>query len=219
MRIAILGTGAVCRVLLPAFARLGHEVVVGTRDPAATAAANPDLIRAAARHTGAAPVPFAQAAAGADLVVNAISGPFAVQALTPLAEVLRGVVLMDVSSPFDFTAEDAVLDPANTDSLGERLQRALPDTPVVKTLNTLAAVVMTAPGLVGGGDHSVFVSGDDPRAKAVVTGLLEALGWRDVIDLGGIRTARSTEMMLQAWLDLSRALSTDFFGFKIVRSG
>ncbi|WP_328916104.1 MULTISPECIES: NADPH-dependent F420 reductase [unclassified Streptomyces] len=217
MRIAMLGTGAVCRVLLPAFAGLGHEVVVGTRDPAVTTAGNPELVRLLADRPGAGPVRFADAVEGADLVVNAVSGPFCVAALAPLADRLRGAVVMDVSSPFDFAAEDAVLEPVNTDSLGEQLQRALPGARVVKTLNTLAAYVMTAPGSVAGGDHSVFVSGDDPSAKQVVTDLLRALGWRDVIDLGGIRTARATEMMLRAWMDVSAALGTDVFGFKIAR--
>lgn len=209
VRIAILGTGEVARTLLPAFLEAGHDVAVGTRDPAAALARNPSF--------GAPVTTFAEAVRGADLAVNAISGPACVAALTPLADALAGKILMDVSSPFDFSREDEiVLDPVNTDSLGERLQRALPGTRVVKTFNTLAAEVMTAPGIAGG-DHSVFLSGDDASAKERVDGLLRESGWSDVIDLGGIGTARATEMMLPMWMTLYRTLGTHRFGFKVVR--
>ncbi|MEU6060661.1 NAD(P)-binding domain-containing protein [Streptomyces sp. NPDC047097] len=219
MKIVILGTGEVCRLLAPAFLSLGHEVVVGTRDPEATLAGNPRYRLLAARHPELRLVSFAAAAEAADrsgLVVNAISGPVCLAALAPLAESLTGQVVMDVSSPYDWSRPDAVLDPVNTDSLGEAVQRALPGSHVVKTLNTLAAQVMPEPGAVGP-DHTVFLSGDDETAKARVGDLLRALGWRDVLDLGGIGTARATEMMLRLWIDASRALGTHLLGFKIVR--
>ncbi|MFI0163393.1 NADPH-dependent F420 reductase [Streptomyces sp. NPDC017095] len=217
MRIALLGTGAVCHVLAPAFLDLGHDVVVGTRSPRATLDTNQAYARLAERHPALELRAFADAVPGADLVVNAIDGPSCVAALTPLAPALAGRVLMDVSSPLDWSDPDAVLDPVNTDSLGEQLQRALPAARVVKTFNTLVAQAMAAPAAIGDGDHTVFVSGDDAAAKAVVTGLLESLGWKDVLDLGGIRTARATEMMLRMWIDTWAALGTDMFGFKIVR--
>ncbi|MDE3721338.1 NAD(P)-binding domain-containing protein [Nocardiopsis sp. N85] len=209
MRIAVLGTGEVALTLVPAFLGSGHDVVVGTRDPAAALARNPSF--------GVPVTVFAEAVRDADLVVNAISGPVCVTALAPLAEALAGRILMDVSSPFDFSREDEiVLDPVNTDSLGERLQRALPEARVVKTFNTVAAEVMTAPE-VAGADHSVFLSGDDDSAKGVVGDLLRGWGWSDVIDLGPIGTARATEMMLPMWMTLYKTLGTHRFGFKIVR--
>jgi predicted dinucleotide-binding enzyme len=76
---------------------------------------------------------------------------------------------------------------ANTDSLGERIQRAFPTVRVVKTLNTMNALLMVNPRQLADGDHTVFVCGDDPEAKALVTRLLtEGFGWRDVIDLGDL---------------------------------
>ncbi|MBD3003820.1 MULTISPECIES: NADPH-dependent F420 reductase [unclassified Streptomyces] len=217
MKISLLGTGAVCHVLAPAFLALDHEVTVGTRNPRSTLSANHAYRRLADRHPSLELRTFEDAVPGAELVVNAIDGPSCVAALTPLAPLLTGRVVMDVSSPYDWSDPDAVLDPVNTDSLGERLQRALPDAKVVKTLNTLAAEAMTAPASIGDGDHTVFVSGDDTAAKALVSDLLRALGWRDVLDLGGIRTARATEMMLRMWIDTSAAVRTHMFGFKIVR--
>ena len=65
---------------------------------------------------------------------------------------------------------------------------------VVKTLNALAAALMVNPRLVGNGDHTVFMSGNDAQAKAQVAGLLSEMGWQDILDLGDISTARGTEM-------------------------
>ena len=88
---------------------------------------------------------------------------------------------------------------------------------MVKTLNTMTAALMVEPARAAGGDHSVFVSGNDAAAKETVTGLLQELGHTDVIDLGDLTTARGTEMLLPIWLRLMGALGTPMFNFKIVR--
>src|SRR5205809_6266578 len=106
---------------------------------------------------------------------------------------------------------------SGTDSLGERIQRAFPDARVVKTLNTVNAEVMVDPGRVGGGDHSVFVSGDDLRAKEEVTTLLHAFGWRDILDLVDISAARGTEMSMGLWLRLLVAPGASMMNAEIVR--
>ncbi|MFD3330787.1 NADPH-dependent F420 reductase [Streptomyces sp. NPDC058701] len=217
MKIAVLGTGEVGRALAPAFLALHHEVSVGTRDPEATHKDNKAFHELLERNPGIRLASFSEALRGADIVVNALYGPVCVEILSHLAGALGSRVIMDVSSPFNGRVEGAVLDPVNIDSLGEQVQRALPSARVVKTLNTMAAVVMTEPGIVGDADHSVFLSGDDVDAKDTVTGLLRSLGWRDVVDLGPIHTARASEMLLRMWIDLYRALETDLFGFRIVR--
>jgi len=88
-----------------------------------------------------------------------------------------------------------------TDSLGERIQRALPGTSVVKALNTMNCDVMVDPGLVPG-DHVVFVCGDDAGAKARTVALLGELGWppERVVDAGDITGARATEAYILIWL-------------------
>jgi predicted dinucleotide-binding enzyme len=107
---------------------------------------------------------------------------------------------------------------ANTDSLGERIQRAFPTVRVVKTLNTMNALLMVNPRQLADGDHTVFVCGDDPEAKALVTRLLtEGFGWRDVIDLGDLTAARGAEMPVALWVRLWGALQTPAFSFKVVR--
>ena len=125
---------------------------------------------------------------------------------------------MDVANPLDFSAGmPPSLFVCNTDSLGEQIQRRFPDAHVVKTLNTMSASVMIDPGRVGGGDHSVFVSGDNTEAKRRVAELLTAMGHTDVIDLGDITTARGPEMYLPLWLRLFGALGMPLLNIKVVR--
>ncbi len=76
---------------------------------------------------------------------------------------------------------------------------------------------MVEPAELADADHSIFVSGDDAGAKATVTELLRSFGWKDVVDLGDLSTARGTEMLMPIWLRLMNALGTPAFNFKIVR--
>jgi predicted dinucleotide-binding enzyme len=225
MKIAVLGTGMVGQAVAARLLELGHDVVVGTREPEATrrrtdpdGMGNPPVSAWLEAHPAAALATFADAAAGADLVVNATSGAGAVPALELAgADNLAGKVLLDISNPLDFSAGfPPTLFVKDTDSLGEQIQRAFPQTRVVKTLNTLNAGLMVDPKSLGA-ESSVFVSGDDAVAKATVTELLESFGHTDVIDLGDITTARGTEMMMPVWLRLMQVLGTGSFNFKIVR--
>jgi predicted dinucleotide-binding enzyme len=87
----------------------------------------------------------------------------------------------------------------------------------VKTLNTVNASVMVEPGRVEGGDHDMFVSGDDAKAKAQVADILKTwFGWRTVIDLGDITAARGLEMYLPLWLRLWGSLQKPMFNIKVV---
>ncbi|TLM74985.1 NADPH-dependent F420 reductase [Pseudarthrobacter sp. NamB4] len=226
MKIAVLGTGTVGRALAEAFSALEHEVVMGTRDPEGTAGrTGPDMMGGPpfkewhAAHRRVQLETYAGAAGAGEMVVNATKGAGSLDALGAAgAARLAGKVLMDVSNPLDFSqGMPPVLNPVNTDSLAERIQRAFPGAMVVKTLNTMNAGLMVNPRNIAGGDHSVFVSGDDEAAKATVTELLQALGHRDVIDLGDITSARGAEMLLPLWLRLYAALGTPDFNIKVVR--
>lgn len=226
MKIAVFGTGTVGPAVAGALAKLGHEVVIGTRDPRATLArteAGPmggvPFAQWHAEHGEISLATFAEAAAGSEIVVNATNGTGSLDALAAAgAANLSGKVIVDVANPLDFSQGfPPSLNPVNTDSLGEQIQRAFPDARVVKTLNTMNASVMVDPASVAGGDHSVFVSGNDADAKTVVAGLLADLGHRDIIDLGDITTARGTEMLLPIWLRLWGAFGNADFNFKIAR--
>ena len=170
-------------------------------------------------HPGIAVKTFAAAAADAEVVVNASSGAATIEVLRAAgAENLAGKVLLDVANPLDFSAGfPPTLFVKDTDSLAEQIQRAFPQTKVVKALNTMTAALMVEPRRLADGDHTVFVSGDDAEAKQTVTALLGSLGHTDVIDLGELVTARGTEMYLPMWLRLMGALGTPIFNVKIVR--
>jgi len=215
MKIAVLGTGMVGQSVAGRLAGLGHEVTVGTRDVAATMArtapdamGNPPYPAWAAAHPQVRLATFAGAAAGAELLVNATSG----------TANLAGKVLIDIANPLDFSRGfPPSLFVKDTDSLAEQIQAAHPELKVVKALNTLTAALMADPAQLAGGQHSVFVAGDDPDAKKTVTGLLESFGHTDVIDLGDISAARGTEMLVPLWLRLMGTLNTAMFNFKVVR--
>lgn len=225
MKTAILGTGHVGRTIAARLAELGHTVTIGTRDPEAT------LARTGTDTTGTAPfaawaaenagitlASFRDAAAGAELIVNATNGAASLDVLAQAAaENLDGKVILDIANPLDFShGIPPTLFVKDTDSLGEQIQRAFPAARVVKSLNTLNADLMAHPASLPDAG-TVFVSGNDADAKHTVTQLLKEFGHQDVIDLGDITTARGTEMLLPVWLRLWGALGTPAFNFKIVR--
>lgn len=227
MKIGILGTAIVGKTLAGALSSLGHDVVIGTRDPDATRArtapgafGDPPISAFLTEHPTLSLGTFAEAAAHGEVVFNATSGLGALGALTLAgAANLDGKIVVDVSNPLDFSrGMPPTLAVCDTDSLGEQIQRAFPGAKVVKTLNTVNANLMVAPRQLAGGDHTMFVCGDDAAAKARVTALLkDEFGWRDVIDLGGIAMSRGTEMYLPLWVRLYGALQNPMFSIKVVR--
>ncbi|MGB8652640.1 MAG: NAD(P)-binding domain-containing protein [Mycobacteriales bacterium] len=220
MKIAVLGTGMVGQALAGRLAQLGHDVVVGTRDPQTTLA-HPPFATWQDQHPHVRLATFAEAAAHGEVVVNASSGGASLAVLEAAgADRLAGKVLLDIANPLDFSQGfPPSLSVVNTDSLAEQIQRAFPAVRVVKSLNTMNCEVMVDPKRLPG-DHDVLVAGDDPEAKATVEGLLRELGWPQgsIIDLGGLRAARGTEMYLPLWLSLMQALGSGDFNIKVVKA-
>jgi 8-hydroxy-5-deazaflavin:NADPH oxidoreductase len=226
MRFGILGTGVVGKTIAARLTGLGHEVMVGTRDPEETLSrtepdryGNPPFSAWQQEHPKVELGTFSEAAAHGEIVVNATAGVVSLEALEMAGEGnLSGKVLVDKSNPLDFSkGMPPTLRVSNTDSLGEQIQRRFPEAKVVKTLHTMNAYLMVDPSQLAGGEHTVFVSGDDAEAKETVSELLRSFGWTDIIDLGDISTARGTEMLLPIWLRLFGALQKPLFNFKIVR--
>lgn len=216
MKIAVLGTGMVGDAIATKLAQLGHEVRMGARE-AKNEKAAAWAAKAGARASHGT---FADAAAFGELVFHCTAGVTALDALRAAGEDnLAGKVLVDVSNPLDFSkGMPPSLFVAITDSLGEQIQRAFPRTKVVKTLNTVNCQLMVDPGKLAGGDHDLFLSGNDAEAKGKVrTLLVEGFGWKRVVDLGDITTARGTEAYLPLWLRMWGALGTADFNVKIVR--
>ncbi|MFF2043470.1 NADPH-dependent F420 reductase [Kitasatospora sp. NPDC058170] len=217
MRFGIIGTGVVGQTLAGKLVELGHEVTLGSRtkdNEKGVAWAEQAGPRG---HSGT----FADAADFGEVVLNATSGTVALAALRAAgAERLAGKLLVDVSNPLVFSPEGEVtLDPANTDSVGEQIQREFPQARVVKALNTVTAPVMVDPARLAG-EHNIFVAGDDDAAKAEATALLEQFGWPagSVIDLGDIKGARAMEMMMPFWIRLMRSFGTAEFNYSFKRA-
>ncbi len=205
MKVAVLGTGMVGNGHAERLRSLGHDVTMGTRNPASAEA--PDGVEVTS---------YREALRDADLVVNAVNGAVAVEVLQGLADALAGRIVIDVTNPLDFSSGHLELFVCNTDSLAEQIQRAVPDAHVVKTCNTVNVTVQVDPASVGGGDHAIFVAGDNRAAKAEVTDLLREYGWETILDVGDLTGARALEMMMPVWLRLSDALGTYRFGYRLV---
>jgi predicted dinucleotide-binding enzyme len=217
---AVLGTGIVGQTLAGKLVGLGHDVVVGTRDPGASLKGESPFVTWHQQHAQVGVLALHDAAAHGELVINATSGTGSLAALEAAGAALDGKVLIDVSNPLDFSGGfPPILSVANTDSIAEQIQRAHPAARVVKSLNTMTAQVMVEPGRVPG-EHHVFVAGDDADARATVTSLLGEMGWPEdrVLDLGGLRAARGLEMWLPLWLSLMQNLGTPDFNIEVRRA-
>ncbi|HET8661001.1 MAG TPA: NAD(P)-binding domain-containing protein [Micromonosporaceae bacterium] len=214
MRIGVLGTGAVGQTVASRLAELGHDVVMGARE-----AGNERATAWAAGHRGRAGT-FATAAGHGELVVNATAGVASLVALEAAGrDRLAGKVLLDLANPLDPSrGSPPCLAVVNTDSLGELIQRTFPEARVVKALNMVNCEVMVHPDLVPGG-HTTFVAGEDGPAKGLVVALLRELGWHDIVDLGGIASARGMEMYVMFWLQARAALGTSAFNIQLRRAG
>lgn len=216
MRIAVLGTGTVGRTLAGKLVEAGHHVTMGSRS--ATNAAALEWAAGAGPHAKAAT--FFDAAADGEVVINATPGAVSLEVLAAAStKNLDGKVLIDVANPLDHTAGfPPSLSISNTDSLAETIQRSFPTARVVKALNTMRADVMVAPDRLAGGDHDVFMAGDDAEAKDVVARLLREFGWRPehIRDLGALEAARGMEMWLPLWLHIFLRQGDRVFNIKVV---
>jgi predicted dinucleotide-binding enzyme len=216
MKIGILGSGMVGQTIGEKLVSVGHEVKLGSRGPG-----NEKALAWAQKVGGrGSSGTFAETSAFGELVFNCTLGSASLEALAQAgAQNLRGKILIDVAVPLDFSkGMPPTLFSGNTDSLGEAAQRLLPETKVVKSLNTVNCNVMVDPMRVGNGEHDIFVAGNDAAAKAQVAEHLRTwFGWKSVIDLGDITASRATESYLPLWLRLWGALDTADFNVRVVR--
>lgn len=223
MKIGIIGSGVVAQTLGSKLVEQEHDVVLGTRDPkkvdekkmfASTLREWQEQIKNRAKIAT-----FAEAAAHGEILINATSGQVSVDALKlAAADKVGPKILIDAANELDHSKGMPPGALASQERcLAEKIQATFPNLKVVKTLNTIGAPVMVNPKAVGGGDHTVFVSGNDPDAKAQVTKLLESFGWSDVFDLGDIGSARGPEMYMAMWIRLWGATHTGMLNVKVVR--
>ena len=215
MKIGILGTGMVGSTVATKLVKLGHEVKMGSRTIDNMKGAEWVKANGAKASQGT----FADSAAFGEILFNCTHGMASLDALKLAgAGNLKGKILVDISNALDFSkGMPPSLAVCNTDSLGEQIQRAFPDVKVVKALNTVNCSLMVNPSLVKG-DHDLFICGNDAGAKATIVDILKNwFGWKSVIDLGDITSARATEMLLPIWVRLMGLYQSPNFNFKIVR--
>ena len=226
MKIGIIGSGVVAQTLGAKLIELGHDVVLGTRDPSKLDEKKNMAVTlrewlANVSKTGKTGkvATFQEAAAHGDLLINATHGQASIEALKLAgADKVGSKVVIDTANELDFSKGMPPGSLASqTNCLGERIQSAFPNLKVVKSLNTIGAPVMVAPQALAGGEHTVFVSGNDVAAKGAAAELLKSFGWKDVLDLGDISSARGPEMYMAMWIRLWGATGTGMLNIKVVR--
>jgi len=211
MKIGIIGSGGVAQTLGTGFLTKGHEVMLGTRDTS-------KLVEWITKSGANASVgSFADAAKFGEVVLVSVLGDAALSALNLAGEAnFKGKTVIDLTNPLDFSGG---LPPKFTAtvgaSLGEQIQKALPDANVVKAFNTIGASVMVDPKF-GDDTATQFIAGNDEAAKTQVTALLAEFGW-DVEDLGGIEQAFFLEAFASLWINYGFKYNQWAHGFKFMK--
>jgi hypothetical protein len=194
MNVGVLGSGDVAKALGVGFLIHGHEVIVGTRDPAKLA----DWLE---ENPGVRVGTFEEAAAHGELLVLAVKGSAAEDVLALAgAENLVGKPVIDATNPLaDTPPVNGVLRffTGPNDSLMERLQSAHPEARFVKAFNSVGNAQMVGPQMEGG-PPTMFICGNDESAKATVQTVLDAFGW-ETEDMGGVEAARAIEPLCILW--------------------
>ena len=198
MKIGVLGTGQVGSGIGRKLASLGHDVMMGSRDPA----------RKAAEFAGMRVGTAVEAAAFGDWVINALPGETSLVSLRECA--IDGKILIDIGN-YNSAVDQPIMEP-----LGQAIQREHPTTRVVKTLNSVSAHLMVDPGNLGR-PHSVFIASNDDAAKHDVSTLLRSFGWQDIIDLGDLSACRAMEQLIPLWMSVESKLGGPQFNLAVVR--
>jgi predicted dinucleotide-binding enzyme len=193
MKVGILGSGDVGKSFAHAFGALGHEVTIGSRSPEKLT----EFVSGEGDRVSSGT--FEQAARAGDLIVLATQGMATHEAIGLAGKRhFDHKVVIDATNPLDFSGGAPRLSVGHTDSLGEQIQRALPDARVVKAFNTVGNGLFFKPQLPGG-PPDMFIGGNDADARKLVSQVCDAFGW-GVIDLGGIEAARLLEPMCMVWV-------------------
>ncbi|MGH2894964.1 MAG: NADPH-dependent F420 reductase [Solirubrobacteraceae bacterium] len=212
-RVGVLGTGEVGRRLATGFGSCGHGVMIGSRDPA-----KPELREwLSGEGAGINAGTFAEAAGHGELLVLAVLGDAAEDAIAAAgADNFSGKVVIDAMNPLDFSGGfPPKLSITGADSLGERVQRAVPDAKVVKAFNTIGSPYFVDPAL-GEDRPTMLIAGDDEGAKRTVGDVLADFGWSDVVDIGGIEGSRELEAICIAWVKIGGIRGAWDHGFKLL---
>ncbi|XXY45341.1 NAD(P)-binding domain-containing protein [Sorangium sp. So ce269] len=194
-KVAVLGSGIVGQVLADGFLKHGYSVMRATREPSKLAAWQSDAGPKATVGT------FAEAAKFGDLVVLAVKGTAAEQAVELAGpQALAGKTVIDATNPIaDEPPVNGVLKffTGPNESLLERLARRAPDAHFVKAFSSVGSVWMVNPDF-GGVRPTMFICGDHAAAKKQVEGILDTFGW-ETEDMGSVESARAIEPLCMLW--------------------
>ncbi|HEY6084026.1 MAG TPA: NAD(P)-binding domain-containing protein [Nitrospira sp.] len=194
MKVGVLGSGDVAKVLANGFLKHGHDVMIGTRTFAKLAEWGKQHPKG---HVGT----FAETAKFAELVVLAVKGTVAAEALLAAGSAnLTGKPVIDATNPIaDAPPTNGVLKFfTNLDeSLMERLQQEFPGVHFVKAFNSVGNAHMVNPQFKGG-KPTMFICGNDETAKRMVNGILDQFGW-ETADMGKVEAARAIEPLCMLW--------------------
>lgn len=199
MRVGVIGSGDVGRVLAAGFAAKGHEVVIGARDPKKTLAESkpgpygqPSFADWAKANPKVKVATMAEAAKHGELLVFAVHGANVAEAVKAAGpDNLAGKTVLDTTNPLDFGPTGAHKPKSIPDSCLQVAQRAAPKARFVKAWNCTPGASMVNPK-TGPGDQ--FICGDDPKAKEQAAKVLKEFGW-NVRDVGDASMAPYVEGM------------------------
>ena len=194
MKVGVLGSGDVGKVLAAGFVKHGHEVRLGSRTPQ-------KLTEWAGANRAISVGSFAEAAQFGELIVLAVKGTAALEALG-----LAGKSAIGDKTIIDATNPIADAPPVNgvlkfftdlEESLMERLQKAFPDGRFVKAFSSVGNACMVNPQFKGG-KPSMFICGNSDSAKGDVRRILDQFGW-ETADMGKAEAARAIEPLCMLW--------------------
>jgi predicted dinucleotide-binding enzyme len=218
MKIGILGTGTVGTTIASALVNKGHSVMLGSR----TRGSEKGRAWVDEMGEGASEGSFPDAAIYGEMVFICLNGEHAIAALQTLDPTsVQQKILIDITNPLDFSQgmPPQILEAYRSISLAEKIQETLPHSFIIKTLNTVNYKLMVDAREVAGGDHSLFICGNNGEAKEQVKDLLiQNFHWlpESFVDLGTIAAARTMEAIVPFWVLVYRSIGTPLFNFKIV---
>lgn len=213
MNIGILGSGNVGQQLGLGFLKLGHSVMLGTRDTAKLK----DWVVQAGENAYAGG--FDDAARYGELIVIATKWTGTENAITLAGrENFSNKIVIDVTNPLEAMPGTNVpgisVTPGN--SAGQQIQAWLPEANVVKAFNTVSARTMWHPGLKEGAPD-LFICGNDIEAKQAVAHFAESWGWDNIVDMGDISESFYLEALAVLWVHYAFMNNSFTHAFKLLR--
>jgi 8-hydroxy-5-deazaflavin:NADPH oxidoreductase len=194
VKVGILGSGDVGKVLAKGFLKNGYQVAIGSDHPEKLTEfkrENPEMETAT----------FEEAAQSGDIVVVCVKGTVAEKIVEKVKKYITGKTVIDTTNPIaDAPPQNGVLKYFTSleESLMERLQKIAPDAQFVKAFNSIGSALMVNPEFGDDTKPTMFICGNNDDAKKKVHEILEKFGFK-VEDMGKVESARAIEPLCILW--------------------